>query len=135
MRITRRFEFEAAHRLLGYDGPCGRIHGHTYVLELTFEGQKLDDLGMLVDFGEINGIAGSWIEYHWDHHVIIHPDDRELSQLRGAYEMSEKRNPTAENMILEFVDNWNDDDLHVPGVKLSKIKLYETSNSWAELEL
>lgn len=29
--------FEAAHRLPEYDGPCRRIHGHSYVVQATWE--------------------------------------------------------------------------------------------------
>lgn len=33
--ITKKIEFEAAHRLSNYQGPCKEIHGHTYKLEVS----------------------------------------------------------------------------------------------------
>ena len=36
VRITKEFDFEAAHALDGYDGKCKDIHGHNYKLSLTF---------------------------------------------------------------------------------------------------
>ena len=43
-------EFEAAHRVAGYPGKCDRLHGHSWVVEASVIGSKLDNLGMLVDF-------------------------------------------------------------------------------------
>ena len=36
VRITKEFDFEAAHALDGYAGKCQDIHGHNYHLTLTF---------------------------------------------------------------------------------------------------
>jgi len=29
IRITKEFSFEMGHALLGYDGPCRNVHGHS----------------------------------------------------------------------------------------------------------
>jgi 6-pyruvoyltetrahydropterin/6-carboxytetrahydropterin synthase len=55
IRITKEFDFEAAHALDGYNGKCKDIHGHSYHLEMTFIGTPksevgLSDCGMVVDF-------------------------------------------------------------------------------------
>ena len=38
IRITKKFRFEAAHALYGYDGKCKNIHGHNYNLFVTIIG-------------------------------------------------------------------------------------------------
>ena len=38
IRITKKFRFEAAHALYGYDGKCKNIHGHNYKLFVTVIG-------------------------------------------------------------------------------------------------
>ena len=38
IRITKKFRFEAAHALYGYDGKCKNIHGHNYNLFVTVIG-------------------------------------------------------------------------------------------------
>ncbi len=58
IRITKEFHFEMAHTLLGYDGPCRNIHGHSYELKVTLLGVPIDDpknpkLGMVMDFGDL----------------------------------------------------------------------------------
>jgi 6-pyruvoyltetrahydropterin/6-carboxytetrahydropterin synthase len=42
--------FAAAHRLVGYQGKCEELHGHNFVVEAFFSGEKLGDDGLLVDF-------------------------------------------------------------------------------------
>ena len=58
IRITKEFQFEMAHALVGYDGPCKNIHGHSYKLDVTVKGMVKNgtsdsDEGMVIDFGII----------------------------------------------------------------------------------
>ena len=41
--------FEAAHRLSEYNGPCRRLHGHSYVVQATWKMAVLDAGGMAID--------------------------------------------------------------------------------------
>ena len=43
IRITKKFRFEAAHALYGYDGKCKNIHGHNYKLFVTIIGEPISD--------------------------------------------------------------------------------------------
>lgn len=43
LRITKQLSFEMAHALLGYDGKCQNIHGHSYKLFVTVEGVPIHD--------------------------------------------------------------------------------------------
>jgi 6-pyruvoyltetrahydropterin/6-carboxytetrahydropterin synthase len=42
--------FAAAHRLEAYHGKCENLHGHNFTVEAFFEGERLNEEGMLVDF-------------------------------------------------------------------------------------
>jgi 6-pyruvoyltetrahydropterin/6-carboxytetrahydropterin synthase len=44
-------DFAAAHFLARYHGKCEKLHGHNYRVFVTAAGTKLDDGGMLLDFG------------------------------------------------------------------------------------
>ena len=62
VRITKQFDFEAAHALDGYNGKCKDIHGHSYCLKVTYLGKpkentELHDCGMVEDFGVIKKIV------------------------------------------------------------------------------
>lgn len=40
-RLTTEFTFDSAHIIVGYDGPCGRLHGHTYRVRLELTSDQL----------------------------------------------------------------------------------------------
>lgn len=42
--------FDAAHWLRGYEGPCARMHGHTWRVEAAVRGEELGTEGLLIDF-------------------------------------------------------------------------------------
>jgi 6-pyruvoyltetrahydropterin/6-carboxytetrahydropterin synthase len=42
--------FSAAHRLEDYHGKCEELHGHNFVVEALFDGEKLGTSGMVIDF-------------------------------------------------------------------------------------
>jgi 6-pyruvoyl tetrahydropterin synthase/QueD family protein len=50
LKISKRFRFEAAHRLPRYEGPCYHLHGHSYELHVTLEMPVDPETGMTVDF-------------------------------------------------------------------------------------
>ncbi len=45
--------FDAAHQLVGYDGPCEQLHGHTWKVQIHIKSDRLNSLGMVRDFKEI----------------------------------------------------------------------------------
>lgn len=46
--VTRIYRFEAAHRLPSWAGPAGRIHGHSYTVEVTTApGMPTEELDLL----------------------------------------------------------------------------------------
>ena len=132
-KATRRFEFDAAHRLLDYDGPCSRVHGHHYVAEVTVCGPELDALGMLVDFRVLKSSIGRWIDETWDHRFLCHGRDA-LSEL-GEADVIGEFNPTAEHMasLLFFAAGVVLPlEVKAKGVKISRVRLYETPDCWVD---
>lgn len=55
IRLGLRDELDCAHFLPGHP-KCGRVHGHTYRVELTVEGEA--EGGMLIDFADLK--ASLW---------------------------------------------------------------------------
>ena len=74
-RVTREIHFCYGHRLLNYSGKCRHLHGHNGTAVITIESEKLDALGMVVDFSEIKRVMQSWIDDNLDHKMILHRDD------------------------------------------------------------
>lgn len=139
IRITKNFEFEAAHALHNYDGLCRNIHGHTYKLSVTVIGEPCQDesstnKGMVLDFGLLKKIVKPNIVDKFDHSVLI--SNKEDTKYFESENMLFKRlyivdfQPTAENMVLHFVKIIN--PLLPVNIKLHSVKLHETTNSFAE---
>ena len=38
IEVTKEFTFDSCHQLLAYKGPCERLHGQTYKLQVTIKG-------------------------------------------------------------------------------------------------
>lgn len=53
--IKVRDHIASAHILHGYEGPCSRLHGHTWHIEATVIGKDLDKVGLLADFKVLKG--------------------------------------------------------------------------------
>ena len=64
MRIRKEFRVESAHIVRNCTSHrCSHsIHGHSAVIELIFEGDRLDNAGMLYDFGLMKGSIKEFID-------------------------------------------------------------------------
>jgi len=51
--LTVESSFSSAHALRGYSGPCENLHGHTWKVEIAIVGEKLNEIGILVDFKDV----------------------------------------------------------------------------------
>lgn len=67
--LTVKDHFDAAHTLPGYDGPCQYLHGHTWDVEITIIGEKLDSVGIVYDFKAIKDDLHEVLE-NFDHKYI-----------------------------------------------------------------
>jgi 6-pyruvoyltetrahydropterin/6-carboxytetrahydropterin synthase len=67
--LTVRDHFDAAHSLRGYDGECSRLHGHTWDVEVTVEGESLDAIGILYDFKRLKADLRTVLE-EYDHQYL-----------------------------------------------------------------
>ena len=139
IRVTKQFNFEAAHALWNYDGKCKNIHGHTYKLFVTVIGtpgnnDKDPKHGMVIDFSDLKKIVKENIVDVFDHAVILNKK-APYQSLTNVPEMFERiittdYQPTCENMVLQFADIVKK---HLPkGVELFSVRLYETETSYAE---
>ena len=139
VRITKRFTLEMAHALLGYDGLCRNIHGHSYILWVTLRGETVNDdsdpkNGMLMDFSVLNRTIKEHIIYKFDHSLILYKSESqdEINSLFKNYDhvIFVDFQPTCENILFDFVERIN--KLLPSNIELFSIKLQETENSFAE---
>ena len=73
--IHTNLRFSSAHMIIGHE-TCGKIHGHSYILDLEIEGEPTEEFGFIIDFKIIKEIARK-ICKNLDHRLIIpynHPE-------------------------------------------------------------
>lgn len=138
--ITRKLEFDAGHRVHNHESKCGTLHGHRYVLEVTATAPELDQLGRVIDFSVLKEKIGTWIDDQWDHTTLVFQDDHQthnalLSMPRFKPPYVCAFNPTAENMAHHLLHEIIPFLMLGTGVQVTKLKLWETPNCFAEVTL
>jgi 6-pyruvoyltetrahydropterin/6-carboxytetrahydropterin synthase len=139
IRITKIFNFEMAHALLGYDGLCKNVHGHSYELCVTVIGKpELETgnphLGMVLDFGILKAIVHLNVTGKMDHSIVLNDQAPYAHQLDHEDFFQKKWlvpfQPTCENLLLYFSEIIKK---NLPAhTKLFSLKLKETPTSFAE---
>ena len=116
-QITITCEFSAAHALRLYDGSLEPIHGHNWRVSVTVMADKLDAIGVVMDFHELERLVDE---------VIGPMHNRNLNDLPAFAAM----NPSAENVAVHVAKS-----LKLPvSVRLSKVEVWETWNCSAVYE-
>lgn len=118
IKTTKQFRFESAHFLPNHDGKCRNLHGHSYILEVSVEGDVIQDgpkEGMVIDFADLSKLVKEEVISKWDHKC--------LNEIVSFV-------PTAENLAMEVIRILQDKKLQV-----TKVKLSETPESFVEVSV
>jgi len=127
-KVTKYIDFCYGHRLMNYDGKCRHLHGHNGRVEIEIAGEKLDERGMVVDFGEIKSVMKRWIDENLDHRMILRKDDPALPALR---EQNEPFFLTDENPTAETIARLIFEQTRKSGFPVTRVVLWETPDSFA----
>ncbi|MCH8328700.1 MAG: 6-carboxytetrahydropterin synthase [Candidatus Marinimicrobia bacterium] len=138
VQIIKKFRWSMAHRLThGYKGRCASLHGHEYEVGVTISGD-VDDMGLIVDFGDVKRICGGWIKENFDHTTAVYEGDKTLLEFlvtEGQRHYVLPFNTTAENIAVylrkrlqEALNQALDKELTV-----TRVTLMETPNSCVEV--
>jgi len=139
IRVTKEFGFEMAHALLGYDGACMNIHGHSYQMSVTIIGpvnNTIDDpkKGMVLDFSLLKEIVASQVLAPLDHALLLNrASEPQLPHLGkepfGKVTLVDYQ-PTCENILVDIASKIRQ---ALPAhVSLHHLSLRETPSSYAE---
>jgi queuosine biosynthesis protein QueD len=136
--VSRIYHFEAAHRLEGHE-KCGKLHGHSYKVEITLEGAV--ENGMVVDFHLMDKIINPILD-EMDHHFIMSQETFTaipVGVMEWFHEGGQAYNfpypqSTAENIAVHIADELNLTLGAYPSLKASlrSVKVWETERSCAE---
>ncbi len=119
--IFKDFSFSAAHAIRGHTRGCQNLHGHNYRVRVHLRAERLDGLGMVLDFADLKAMMRE-ILGPFDHQVIneIPPFD--------------ERNTTAE-LLSQYV--FEEVGRRLEGqerVRVARVEVWETETSCAIYE-
>jgi len=115
--ISVEYSFAAGHALREYKGKCENIHGHNYKVQVSVAGERLNSIGLLMDFVDLRANLKKLAE-RLDHRFMneIPPFD--------------KVNPSAENLAQYFHDGLAP-QAQEHGVRVSAVTVWETETTSA----
>jgi len=106
--------FAGAHNLKGYEGLCEQLHGHNWKVACTLRSDKLNELGMVIDFKKVKAMLAE---------ILNQFDHRYLNDL----EPFRKENPTTENLARYIFKSLA---RKVPeGIQVSRVTVWESAGS------
>jgi len=98
------------HTVTGDGGKCANLHGHRYRFhfKVAADRNKLDALGMVVDFSVIKDTLCRWLDQTWDHKFMVWREDERAFKLnaldRNGSVIIVEFNPTVENIAAHFLE-------------------------------
>jgi len=141
--ISRKCNFDSGHRVMNERMKCFNIHGHTYLCEVTFQHENMEEIGYAIDFKEIKRVFLQWIDDILDHGMILNAHDKELIKttqnygsklwlmsLNGAGNYC---NPSVENitrevfLALDLMCEYLYPDAKT-GLRMHSVRIHETPN-------
>lgn len=145
--ISRKGNFDSGHRVMNEFMKCFNIHGHTYLYELTFSFENMEEIGYALDFKEIKRVFCQWIDDILDHGMLLNPHDTKLIETTKDYGTKlwlmslngegNYCNPSVENIAKEVFLAMDilSETLYQnapTGLKIHKVQIYETPNCATE---
>ena len=113
--ITTTRHFSAGHQLVLYDGSLEPLHGHNWVVTVAVTAPRLDSIGVVMDFHELERLVDA---------VVVPMHNRHLNELEP---FKSELNPSAENVAVHVGRS-----LKLPaGVTLRCVTVWETPQNSA----
>ncbi len=109
--------FAAAHRLTMVGEKCENLHGHNWKIEARIIGEKLDEGGVLIDFGEIKKYIAE---------IMDQLDHKYLNEI----DVFANQAASSENIAL-YIATELQKKIVDPSIKVSSISAWESDNSCA----
>ncbi len=115
LKVTTHFA--AAHQLTMVAEKCESMHGHNWKVEVVVAGARLNEAGVLIDFGELKAhVAG----------IMSQLDHKYLNEL----EVFSNANPSSENIAV-FVADTLAEKLRGTGARVRRITAWESEDACA----
>lgn len=118
--VCKDFRFAAAHQIRGHRGGCENLHGHSYRVRVWVRADRLDALGMVVDFADLKRVMEE----------VIGPfDHRFLNEVPPF----DQRNTTAE-LLAQHVFEQLRSRLEDGRLQVARVEVWESESAGAVYE-
>jgi 6-pyruvoyltetrahydropterin/6-carboxytetrahydropterin synthase len=109
--------FAAAHQLSMVAEKCENLHGHNWKVEVYVAGERLNNAGVVMDFGEIKRHLSE---------IISSLDHKFLNDLV----LFQAKNPSSEN-IARHIAIAMQEKIEDPSVRISRVTTWESEDASA----
>lgn len=116
LKVSTRFA--AAHQLRMMRTKCEDLHGHNWKVDVYVRSEKLDDIGLVIDFGILKKYL-SQIMDDLDHKFL-----NELPYFKD-------KNPSSENIACYIAKKMQTALDDMPDVSVSRVSAWESDDSCA----
>lgn len=106
--ISKSVEIDASHVVEGYNGPCSKLHGHRWKIEVSVVTETLNDIGIGTDFSELKN---SLEELKLDH-----------------THLNDIISPATAECLARYVFN----EIRKKGLNVAKVTVWETPSNKVE---
>jgi 6-pyruvoyltetrahydropterin/6-carboxytetrahydropterin synthase len=145
-RICKTFEIESGHMLSKHPDNCRFPHGHSRRIEIVLVADDLDARDMVCDFKALKAALRAFLD-GWDHAMCLNTADPQFAFFQQRYGERivpfPNCDPTSEAMSraifhdatrrLRGVSERHDATFPIrPHVRVERVRVTETSSSWAE---
>jgi 6-pyruvoyltetrahydropterin/6-carboxytetrahydropterin synthase len=112
-------DFAAAHQLAMVSQKCEELHGHNWKIEVCVQGEKLNEAGVLIDFGEVKKHVKD---------IMTKLDHKFLNNL----EIFENKTPPSSENIAVYIAKALESKLdNTEGIRVSRVTAWESENASA----
>jgi len=150
-RICKTFEIESGHFLSKHKEKCKNPHGHTRKIEVILKAPSLDENDMVCDFKAFKLGFSDFIN-QFDHAMLVNSSSPDFAFYQKHYERvigTENVDPTTEvlaKIIFDFIELELKKEITYKSEKgnpyrfpknviLERVRVWETSSTWAEYYL
>ena len=112
---TIRKSFSAAHILKDIGGKCEDLHGHNFIVEVTVQGESLNEEDLLIDFRDLK---------RWTNEILEMLDHKYLNEI----EVFKGMNPSSERIARTIHDRLAD-KVKTMGLNIARVTVWESENA------
>ncbi len=115
--ITIKQSFSAAHTLKDIGGMCEKLHGHSFIVEVSVFSRQLTDTGILIDFKILK---------EWTEDILKGLDHKHLNEV----DYFKNINPSAEN-IARFIHDRISEKVKDHDIHAARVTVWESEDARA----